>query len=84
MGPELEADWPRQHNPGSLNDDLGRRQQRFARLSYRLFARTVRQDQAALGVRLGNDIRGPVPAAYSPSPYNARYLVEQGFAELLP
>src|SRR5262245_64779928 len=68
----------------SLNDDLGRRQRRFARLSYRLFARSVRQDPAALGVRRGNDIREPVPAAYSPSPCNVRYLVEQRFAELLP
>lgn len=79
-----EADWPRRRNPGSPNDDFGRKQQRFARLGYRLFARTVRQDQVALGARLGNDIHGPVPAAFSLSPYSARYLVEQRFPEVLP
>ena len=68
----------------SPNDDRGRRQQRCERLSYRLFARTVRQGQVALGARLGNEIHGPVPAAFSPSPCNARCLVEYRSAEVLP
>ena len=62
---------------GGSNDDLGRSWLRFGRLGCLLFARTVRQGQVALGGRLGSEIRGPVPAAFSPSPCNARCLVGQ-------
>src|ERR1700730_6966499 len=66
------------------NDDLGRSQRRLGRLGCRLFARTGRQGRVALAVRQETEIHGPVLAAFSPSPDNARCLVEQRSPGALP
>jgi hypothetical protein len=74
----------RERDRDRSNDDLGRSQRRLGRLGYRLFARTGRQGRVALAVRQETEIHGPVLAAFSPSPYNARCLVEQRSPGALP
>ena len=82
--PIAAADRPRERDRDRPNDDLSRSQRRLGRLGCRLFARTGRQGRVALAVRQETEIHGPVLAAFSPSPYNARCLVGQRSPGALP